>query len=114
MLTSAGWLHKPSTTAVLKFKESPSNSYRWTNECYNGYYNAPSITYESDVIYFKYKTNHGNLTEKWLGDHYHLGATHCYVYKVICDDCGRQVETVIERVPCSGPPCLVPIPGGGA
>ena len=111
MLTSVGWLHKPSTTAVLKFKTAPSNSYPWTNECYNGYYYSPTITYESDVIYFKYKTNHGNLTETWLGDHYHMGDKHVYVYRVICDDCGRQVKTVIKKVSCSGPPCLVPVPG---
>lgn len=108
-LSSSGWYHKPGKTAVLKFISSPSNNVDWTNENYNGTYNSPTVTYDSDLRYLLYKTYHGSTTYLWTGEHYHSGSSHYYLYAYVCNDCGDYTSTVWTSSPCSGPPCELPI-----
>lgn len=107
-LSSSSWYHKPGRTAILKFNSAPSNSVDWTNEAYDGTYHAPTITYDSDLRYLLYKSNHGNTTYTWTGEHYHSGTRHYYLYAYICNDCGDYVSTVWTSQQCSGPPCTTP------
>ena len=107
-LSSGSWYHKPGPTAVLKFNSAPSNSIIWTNEAYNGVYHAPTIWYESNIMYLLYKTAHGNTTYTWTGQHYHSGSKHFYQYGYLCSDCGEYTNTVWTSVSCSGPPCATP------
>lgn len=106
-LSSSNWYHKPGGTAILKFNSAPSNSVDWNNECYNGVYHEPSITYDSDVMYLSYKTTHGDTIYEWTGEHYHSGVKHYYQYTYTCEDCGTVVETVWISEVCSGPPCAI-------
>ena len=105
-LFGSDWLHKPGTFAIMKFNNPPSLDEDWTNEGYNGInYIDDTITYESKIVYFLYKTDHiYNNTYTWTGEHYHAGDLHWYerVYTCACGDIG---EPVWEAIPCSGPPC---------
>lgn len=107
-LSSSSWYHKPGKTAILKFNSAPSNSVDWTNEAYNGTYHEPTVTYDSDLRYLLYKSNHGDTTYTWTGEHYHSGTSHYYLYAYVCDDCGDYVSTVWTSLQCSGPPCATP------
>lgn len=107
-LSSSNWYHKPGRTAVLKFKNAPTNTVSWTNEAYNGSYHAPSIWYESSIVYLLYKTNHGSTVYTWTGNHYHSGAQHYYEYGNKCQSCDEFVSTTWTSTPCSGPPCHTP------
>lgn len=108
-LSSSSWLHKPGRTAVLKFKSAPTNSVSWSNECYDGTnYIAPSIWYESDIMYILYKSSHGSTVRTWTGNHYHSGSRHYYEYANVCNDCGEVASTVWTNSACSGPPCILP------
>lgn len=107
-LSSSKWYHKPGRTAVLKFNSAPTNAIAWTNEAYNGStYYAPTIWYESSIMYLLYKSNHGATTQTWTGEHYHSGARHFYLYTYSCKDCGGYVRTAWVSEPCSGPPCAI-------
>ena len=103
-LTSAGWLHKPGGTAVLKFRNAPSNSEIWTNENCDGFYHPGYVTYDSSIVYLSYKTNH-NITTRYAGEHSHSGVTHWFLYEDVCTDCGSIIGTEWAPQPCSGPPC---------
>lgn len=107
-LTSSGWCHKPGPTAVLKFISAPSNSVEWTNEAFDGGYIPHTITYDSNIMYLLYKSNHGSTTYTYTGEHYHSGSNHYYLYAYICNDCGDRASTVWSRSACSGPPCITP------
>jgi len=50
------WYHKPSTTAVLKYKYEPSFSREWTNEYIdrNGVAHEGGHTYDSQIYYIAY------------------------------------------------------------
>ena len=107
-LTSEGWLHKPGTTAVLKFNNAPSDDVDWICEYFNGVYKKSNVIYDSPILYMSYKRNHGNSPYTWTGTHYHSGTSHFYLYANICADCdGRENATWVES-PCTGPTCNLP------
>ncbi len=107
-LSSSNWYHKPGGTAVLKFNNAPSNTVDWTNEAYDGTYHAPSIWYDSSIVYLLYKASHGTTVYTWTGNHYHSGTRHYYEYGYKCPDCGDFVSTTWTSLPCSGPLCNTP------
>ena len=101
-LDSAGWLHKPSNSQILKFNDLPSNNVVWTNERYTRYAHDWDISYDSDIIYILYKTDHDEYVR--TGQHYHSGNYHYFEYNFDCSDCGVE-GTIWIRYECDGPPC---------
>ncbi len=91
-LTADGWYHKPGRTAILKFNDAPSNSVNWISEGYKrtGYFNNPTIIYDSDIVYFLYKTNHNNA---YTGNYSHPNNKHYSEYR--CSDCGETSSQVV-------------------
>lgn len=108
MLTASGWYHKPGKTAILRFINAPTNSEFWTNEYYDGNAYGYDVTYDSNILYLSYKSDHGNTSYVYTGEHYHSGSRHYYLYAYVCNNCGDRVSTVWTSSPCSGPPCVVP------
>lgn len=109
-LTNEGWLHKPGRTAVLKFNNAPTNSVEWFSEGYNGSYHITNDTYDSDIVYFSYKTTHNTSVRTWTGEHYHSGKLHFYLYETVCVDCDAVLGTQWVSALCSGPPCIIARP----
>lgn len=113
-LTADGWMHKPEDTAVLQFKNAPSNDAVWWNEGYKptyGYLSA-DVSYDSQIKYLLYKIDHGSETYlRSTRDHYHKGTKHWFKYEIVCSDCGDAIDTKWISEPCSGPPCLIITPG---
>lgn len=107
-LIKGRWHHKPSDGAILIFKSYPDNKVPWTNECYDGKYCSYTIDYESDIVYFIYKENHGSTTYTWTKNHYHANGYHYFQYGYKCDDCGTYTKKVWTKKACSGPPCNLP------
>ena len=56
---SSKWLHKPGSSAILRYKYSPDSKV-WTNEglFYNGYL-AGTVDYKSEIYYIVIYGNHG-------------------------------------------------------
>ncbi len=107
-LMSDGWYHKPGNTAILKFKNAPSNDVAWRNELYYfGRYYPSTVTYDSPLRFILYKRNHSDTTYTWTGEHYHSGASHFYRYSYVCDGCGYS-NMVWQELPCTGPHCNLP------
>lgn len=106
-LVNGEWYHKPGTTAVLKFKASPSNSISWIVEGYaDGIwgYNI-NATYDSDIIYILYKEDHSVSAWRSIRN-YHDGVWHVYIHSGTCESCGETVTRTTSRR-CSGPPCKI-------
>ena len=101
-LDTAGWLHKPDNSHILKLNDLPNNNISWTSERYTNHPVEGDRIYDSDIIYILYKTDH-IYTYTWTGEHYHSGKLHWYERFYSCD-CG-ETYTTWESVPCSGPPC---------
>ncbi len=99
------WLHKPGGSAVLEFNNAPSNSVWWWDEKYDGTYRQGGVSYDSDIIFMLYKSQHGTTTYKYTGQHYHSGTRHYYQYGDLCADCGKYTYTEWISTACSGPPC---------
>lgn len=55
------------------------------------------------VLFFRYH----DYSRQYMGDEYHQGIRHFYLYADVCEICGNQTDEVWESVPCSGPPCPV-------
>ena len=109
-MKSDGWYHKPSDTAVLKFKSSPDNGTMWTNECVDeeGYHLA-TISYDSPIIYMSYRRDHGkSVPGLWTGNESHSGRTHEYEFYTTCADCGESKGKEWISYPCIGPTCIYP------
>ncbi len=83
---NSNWLHKPGSTAILQFINPPANSTPWTNEYYSGSYYAPDRTYESNIVYILYKTDH-IYTYIWTGEHFHEDDLHYFEREYSCE-CG--------------------------
>lgn len=104
-LNSSGWYHKPGGNAILKFKNDPSSYIYWTNERYDGKnYLAPTIIYNSDIVYILFRKQHSSIT--WTGEHYHSKNKHFFKYSYNCVLCGTG--TYWQSKACSGPPCTLP------
>ena len=103
-LDSDGWLHKPGNSQILKFNSPPSNAVAWTNERYTRYAHDWDISYDSDIIYILYKTDHDEYVR--TGQHYHFGNYHYFEYNFDCNDCGVEGTTWL-RYECNGPPCAI-------
>ena len=111
MLTRNGeWLHKPGNTAVLKFKEAPSNDTIWMSEGVSpsGYVLELDVAYDSAIIYMSYKESHGTLMQAWTENDYHSGKVHYYEFEYICPDCGESMGTEWISRPCVGSYCIYP------
>ena len=109
--TSDGWLHKPSTTQVLRYKYTPTVSRIWTNECVkNGTYYSPTLTYTSDIIFISYDGHDWDYAKNYNGTHtkscdicsdvfvedcdlkYTYASLNCH--KSVCNDCGHTVTGI--------------------
>lgn len=82
--SSRVWLHKPYTSAILKYKYTPSPSRVWTNECQfqNGAV-AGDIEYDSAIWYFAFSSSH-DCSVQSQGD----SSTHI----MKCDVCGDTIR----------------------
>ncbi len=110
-LTADGWLHKPGGTAVLKFNNAPTNAVDWILEGYQyGTYFTSAVTYDSDIVYFSYKSTHNTSVRTWTGEQYHSGKLHFYLYETVCVDCDAVLGTQWVSALCSGPPCIIARP----
>ena len=104
-----GWNHKPGTTAVLRFINSPTNSELWYNECYQyGTAYDWTVSYDSNLRFIQFKMYHGTASVQYTGEHYHSGSYHYYRIANVCSDCGTILSYEWQMVPCSGPPCILP------
>lgn len=108
-LLKSGWYHKPGGSAILKFRNPPSNSVIWTDEnYYDGYYHSPKTTYTSKIMYIIYSNTHRSTSYTWTKNHYHANGYHYFQYGYKCDDCGTYTKKVWTKKACSGPPCNLP------
>ncbi|MBO7402086.1 MAG: hypothetical protein J6U10_03740 [Lachnospiraceae bacterium] len=72
--------------------------------------NVPSTYCDSytglpNVVYYRYH----DYTNGYAGQEYHSGNSHFYYYADTCKVCLKQTNLHWVEVPCSGPPCFVPI-----
>ncbi len=108
-LYNGNWYHKPGTTAILKFNNSPSNANIWTNEAYYyGQVYEPTITYDSEIRFISYRNSHNKVLGEWTGEHYHAESMHWYLYRCVCADCGESCGTEWTSLPCRGFTCVMP------
>lgn len=108
-LINGRWHHKPGKTAILIFKNYPSNDVAWTNESYSyNTYRTKTLDYDSDIIYFIFSNKHCATTAKYTGNNYHKNGLHYFEYDNICNNCGVVTGTTWSKQACSGPPCALP------
>ena len=108
-LVNGAWYHKPANTIPLRYKYVPSNDRVWTNEgVLFDEVMKPHLTYDSDIVYFLYKQEHGTLTYTWTEEHYHSGSMHYYKYGYKCADCNDFDNTTWISMPCTTGSCLTP------
>ncbi len=80
------WYHKPSGTAILQYNNSdPGDSDFWTNErSINNVAYAPTITYDSDVVYITYQDNiiSLNCSTPFSSDTKNINAGNDVIYEI--------------------------------
>lgn len=106
-LQSAGWLHKPGVTAILKHLLLLSPSTTWLGEYYDTDYNSwflDPMEYTGSIYYLIYQTDH-SYELQYTGNNYHSGHYHYYEKAHVCTNCGASYGAYYEKRPCSGPPC---------
>lgn len=68
--TSDGWLHKPSSTQVLRYRHEPVNGRLWSNEAVrDGVYYPGTLIYNSTIYYISFDGHNWSYATNSNGTH---------------------------------------------